>query len=162
MLLRYISPDGHLVELELGSEMVTIGRAPDASIVLQGEKVSRTHCAIRLWEHDYVIKDYGSTNGTYLNENRIQVAVIKPGDVIRIGTFRIQADLKSTRGTKTILKELSEEMEEGGKGYRTMLREIVQSTTPVPDATSEPAKPAESDPAEKKEPGDQAPGKTGG
>lgn len=160
MLLRFISPDGHLVELELGSDIYTIGRAPDASIVLQGEKVSRYHCGIRLWEQDYVIKDYGSTNGTYLNENRIQVALLKPGDVIRIGTFRIQADSKSTRGTKTILKELSEEMDEGGKGYRTMLREIVQSTNPVPDVKSEPAKSEESNPGKKQEPGGQAPGKS--
>ena len=140
MLLRFINPEGHLVEHELGPDVTTIGRAPEATVVVQGEKVSRLHCGIRFWENDFVLKDYGSTNGTMLNETRVQAAVIKAGDVIRIGNVRIQVDLKTTKGTKTILRELSEEMEEGGKGYKTMLREIVQSADAKPEAKSE-AKP---------------------
>lgn len=141
MLLRFINPEGHLVEHELGPEVTTIGRAPEATVVVQGEKISRLHCGIRSWDGDFVLKDFKSTNGTLLNEVKVQVAVLRPGDVIRIGNVRIQVDLKSAKGTKTILRELSQEMEEGGKGYRTMLREIVQSTDAKPDAAKPEAKP---------------------
>lgn len=147
MLLRFINPEGRLIEYELGQDVITIGRAPDATLVVQGEKVSRYHCGIRAWDRDFIIKDYGSTNGSFVNENRVQVAVIKPGDVIRLGSVRIQVDLKSNKGAKTILRELSQEMEEGGKGYRTMLREIVNSTTPSPDGKREPVKPGSEPPA---------------
>jgi pSer/pThr/pTyr-binding forkhead associated (FHA) protein len=151
MLLRFVNPEGHLVEQELGAEVTTIGRGPEATVVIQGEKVSRLHCGIRPWENDYVLKDYGSTNGTLVNESRIQVAVIKPGDVIRIGNVRIQVDLKSSKGAKTILRELSQEMEQGGKGYRTMLREIVESATPpAPDA--KPETPVQPDPGKARKP----------
>ncbi len=150
MLLRFINPEGHLIEHDLGPDVTTIGRGPEATVVVQGEKVSRLHCGIRLWQDDYVLKDYGSTNGTLLNEIKVPVAVIKPGDVIRIGNVRIQVDLKSTKGAKTILRELSQEMEQGGKGYRTMLREIVQSTTPAPGVKPEP--PAETKPDEPEKP----------
>lgn len=130
MLLRFINVDGHLIEYELGTDPVTIGRSPDASLVVQGEKVSRFHCGIRLWDHDYVLKDYGSTNGTFLNDKPVEAAILRVGDVIRVGSIRIQVDLKSTKGARTILRELSQEMESGGKGYKTMLREIVKSTEP--------------------------------
>ncbi len=151
MLLRFVNPEGHLVEQELGADVTTIGRAPEATVVIQGEKVSRIHCGIRLWDNDYVLKDYGSTNGTMVNELRIQVAVIKPGDVIRIGNIRLMVDLKTTKGAKTILRELSQEMEQGGKGYRTMLREIVESATPpAPDA--KPEAPVQPTPGETKKP----------
>jgi pSer/pThr/pTyr-binding forkhead associated (FHA) protein len=141
MLLRYINPEGRLIEYEMGPDVITIGRAPDATVVVQGEKVSRYHCGIRAWDRDFILKDYGSTNGTFVNEIRVPVAVIKPGDVIRLGSVHIQVDLKSNKGAKTILRELSQEMEEGGKGYRTMLREIVDSTTPPADNKREPAQP---------------------
>jgi pSer/pThr/pTyr-binding forkhead associated (FHA) protein len=134
MLLRYLNTEGHQVEHELGPDVTTIGRAPEATVVVQGEKISRIHCGIRAWESDFVLKDYGSTNGTLLNETRVQAAVIKPGDVIRVGNVRIQVDIKTAKGTKTILRELDQEMEQGGKGYRTMLREIVQSTDAKPEA----------------------------
>jgi pSer/pThr/pTyr-binding forkhead associated (FHA) protein len=150
MLLRYINTEGRQVEIELGPDTLTIGRSPDATVVVQGEKISRFHCGIRPWDTDFILKDYGSTNGTCVNENRVQVAVIKPGDVIRVGDVRIMVDLKSTKGTKTILKELTEEMNEGKKGYRTMLREIVQSTNPAADKNGDTPKPA---PASGAEPG---------
>ncbi len=149
MLLRFINSEGRLIEHELGPDVITIGRSPDATLAIQGEKISRIHCGIRVWDRDAIIKDYGSTNGTFVNETRVSVAVIKPGDVIRLGSVRIQVDLKSNKGAKTILRELSQEMEEGGKGYRTMLREIVKSATPAPEAKREPAKP-----------GSEAPGAT--
>ena len=141
MLLRFINSDGHLVEHELGADTVTIGRSSEATLVVPGDKASRVHCGIRPWDQDFILKDYGSTNGTYVNENRVQVAVIRPGDVIRIGSTRIQVDLKGSKGTKTILRELTQEMEQEGKGYRTMLREIVQSTNPAPEGKREAAKP---------------------
>jgi len=145
MYLRYTSADGHPIEHLLGAEVITLGRAPTAALPIQGDKISRIHCGIRLWDSDYVLKDYGSTNGTFLNEKRVDAAILRPGDVIRIGNVRIQVEEKPLQGATTVLRELSREMETGGKGYRTMLREIVRSTEPeskktAPDtATDSPA-----------------------
>ncbi len=126
MLLRFVTHEGKLVEMELGSEFLMIGRGPEAGLRLEGEKVSRQHAEIRYWDGEYVLKDLHSTNGTFVNDRRIEVAVIRPGDRIRIGEFQIQAEARAGKGATTILREISQEMETGKKGYRTMLREIVR------------------------------------
>lgn len=131
MLLRYINGEGRPVEYELGAKVVTIGRDAEADLVVPSDKASRIHCAIRLWDGDYVIKDLKSRNGTYVNDQRIEVAVLKAGDRIRVGSATVQVDKKSSKGTTTILHEVSREMEEG-KGYRTILREIVQTAEDKP------------------------------
>lgn len=127
MLLRYVDNEGRQIEAELGKGAITIGRAPDADISIQGEKISRYHCGVRFWDGEFVLKDLKSTNGTFLNERPVSVAVLNPGDVIRVGGVRLYADEKAGKGTRTILREVGEAIEEG-KGYRTILREIVEST----------------------------------
>lgn len=128
MLLRFTNHEGRQIEAELGQAPITIGRAQDADICVLAEKVSRYHCGIRFWDGEFVLKDLKSTNGTFLNDKRVDVAVLKPGDVIRAGAVVLHIESKSSKGAKTILREVGQEMEEGRKGYRTILREIVQST----------------------------------
>lgn len=125
MLLRYTNEEGRQFEVELGTSQIVIGRDAAADIMISGEKVSRMHCAIRCWDGDYVIKDMKSRNGTYINDARVEAAVIKFGDVIRVGQTDFVVARKSAKGTTTVLREIGHEMEEGNKGYTTILREIV-------------------------------------
>lgn len=77
---------GQAKGLSLSSGKVTIGRGPENSIPLIDERASRVHCAL---EPDgtgrWVVRDLNSRNGTKLNEERIEAAPIKPGDVIKVG-----------------------------------------------------------------------------
>ena len=71
----------------LADDRITLGRSPDATIMLQDTHVSRLHLTIQ-YEVDsggYRIQDLGSSNGTLLNETRISEAVLKDGDKIIIG-----------------------------------------------------------------------------
>ena len=137
MLLRYTNAEGKLVEAELGSRDVTIGRDPAADIAIPSEKASRFHCAIRFWEGDYVLKDLKSRNGTYVNDARVDVAILKHGDAIRVGASVLACVKKSAKGTTTVIRELGEEMEEG-KGYNTILREIVEDVGEQSNAKAPP------------------------
>jgi len=128
MLLRYITAEGKQVEAELGPKALTIGRAPEADIIIDDEKASRMHCEVRLWDGEYVAKDLKSRNGTFINEKRIDITTLHTGDALRCGGTTFHVEKHSLKGTKTIVRELDKEMEQGGKGYRTMLREIVKST----------------------------------
>ncbi|HBM74755.1 MAG TPA: hypothetical protein DD429_04280 [Clostridiaceae bacterium] len=66
--------------------VTTIGRLPDNNIVLDSEYVSGKHARIYLKNNSYVLKDLGSTNGTFLNGARInKPIVIRNGDNINIG-----------------------------------------------------------------------------
>lgn len=82
---------GEECEVPLGAvyplrPITNIGRGEDNSIMLTSEYVSNNHAKIFFKNDYYFIKDMGSTNGTYLNGNKIdKVSVIKNGDIINIG-----------------------------------------------------------------------------
>jgi hypothetical protein len=66
--------------------VTSIGRMGDNNVVLESGYVSNHHARIYLKNNSFVLKDLGSTNGTYLNGNRIErPAVIKDDDLVGIG-----------------------------------------------------------------------------
>ena len=71
---------------------VTIGRGQDNDVVLSHPSVSRRHARIdrRDPEGTYVIEDLGSSNGTFVDSERVvQPKQLKPGDSIRIGPIKL-------------------------------------------------------------------------
>ncbi|HWQ31655.1 MAG TPA: FHA domain-containing protein [Blastocatellia bacterium] len=73
---------------------VTIGRRADCHVPLDADNVSRTHATISRREDDYFVTDLGSSNGTYLNDQRIESAQLKDGDRIRIGNYTLTVVLR--------------------------------------------------------------------
>ncbi|WFB36545.1 FHA domain-containing protein [Kiritimatiellota bacterium B12222] len=125
--IRYTDPDGKITELLLADQPITVGRSPDADIITLDERASRMHCSVRIWDGEYYVKDLKSKNGTYLNHQKIEMAKIKPGDKIRLGNSILHVDDKKSPGTDTTISSVQDEMNEG-KGYKTILREIVRNT----------------------------------
>ncbi len=56
---------------------------------------------------------------------RIQEAQLNIGDRIRIGEMVLICERAAVKGTETVIRELKNEMDSGGKGFKTMLIEIV-------------------------------------
>jgi predicted component of type VI protein secretion system len=123
------------MEFELGDKPITVGRSPDADVILLDERVSRIHCGIRLWDGDFFLKDLRSRNGTFVNGQAVEVTKLEPSDTIRVGSTVFVFEQESVDGAETALKEISDEMELG-KGYSTILKEIVDN---VPAGESAPA-----------------------
>lgn len=70
----------------LDSPVVDIGRHLDNTICLVENQVSRFHMRLSRIDHDYLLEDLGSVNGTFLNGGRVeQPHRLKPGDYITIG-----------------------------------------------------------------------------
>lgn len=85
--LRFISGkyQGGEFPLAPGKEVV-VGRSSDLEMVLVEDMVSRRHARI-FWDGDHLaIEDFGSTNGTFVNGEKIKKAPLKEGDRILIGT----------------------------------------------------------------------------
>ena len=66
---------------------ITIGRLPDNDIQLDASDVSRHHAMITKHVQAYILKDLDSRNGTFVNEQLVQSAELRDGDLIRIGNF---------------------------------------------------------------------------
>lgn len=71
------------------AEGVTIGRAPESSIFLDDVTVSRKHAAIENEGGNFIFKDSGSLNGSYVNNESVTEKVLHSGDEIQIGKFHL-------------------------------------------------------------------------
>jgi serine/threonine protein kinase len=84
--ISLVDAQGHEHWLHKGH--TTIGRGPDNAIVLDDNQVSRTHAEITFQNSVWILTDMNSTNGTFVNENRLmagQAVRLNVGDVIRLG-----------------------------------------------------------------------------
>ncbi len=77
--------------IPLGAPLITIGRAPDNTVVLNHPQVSSHHARLELVQNGYRLVDMRSTNGTYVNDQprRVSNQMLTPGNVIRIGPFKL-------------------------------------------------------------------------
>ncbi|WP_116998574.1 FHA domain-containing protein [Desertimonas flava] len=73
----------------LDDRVTHLGRHPDSEIMLDDITVSRRHVAIERTPQGYVVSDEGSLNGTYINQERVDRAVLRHGDELQIGKFRL-------------------------------------------------------------------------
>lgn len=64
----------------------TIGRTARADFIVDAALVSRIHCRLTADQSDQlIVEDLGSTNGTFVNDRKIQQARLNAGDRIRVG-----------------------------------------------------------------------------
>jgi pSer/pThr/pTyr-binding forkhead associated (FHA) protein len=77
------------VALSLEAPVTTLGRHQDSEISLDDITVSRRHAEIVRTEAGYIVRDSGSLNGTYVNNQRIDEAPLRQGDELQVGKFRL-------------------------------------------------------------------------
>jgi transcriptional regulator with PAS, ATPase and Fis domain len=103
--LRMLSVDLVVVEgpsrglrVQLAEDVARVGSAPGNHLVLADPTVSRAHCELRLKAESVVVKDCGSTNGTYVEGVLLREGEVKPGTSVRVGNsvFRIESAGLST------------------------------------------------------------------
>lgn len=70
----------------LGTTAIVIGRAPDATVVLDDDFVSTHHARLTPNGNHWIVEDLGSTNGTWIDHTRVSApTVLPPGTQLRIG-----------------------------------------------------------------------------
>lgn len=85
---RLVVVEGPLTgtEIPLEGAQVTLGRAPDSTIVIDDDYASSRHARIYESEGAWVVEDLGSTNGTWLDRTRLTTPTVLPvGAPLRVG-----------------------------------------------------------------------------
>ena len=67
----------------------TVGRAPRADFILDVALVSRLHCRLTAADDTLDVVDLKSTNGTFVNDQRVDAATLAAGDTLRIGRVEL-------------------------------------------------------------------------
>jgi pSer/pThr/pTyr-binding forkhead associated (FHA) protein len=67
----------------------TVGRAPGADFILDAALVSRLHCRLEAEGEGLLVVDLDSTNGTFVNDKRVERARLASGDRLRIGRVEL-------------------------------------------------------------------------
>jgi len=63
----------------------TFGRSSGCSFVVNDATISRKHAEIRVCDTEWIVKDFGSRNGTFLNDRRVETCRLVSGNVVRFG-----------------------------------------------------------------------------
>jgi len=61
---------------------ISIGRTKDNDIIYDNKYVSSDHAKLSFYENNWVLSDNNSTNGTFVNDERISTVQLNPGDMI--------------------------------------------------------------------------------
>jgi pSer/pThr/pTyr-binding forkhead associated (FHA) protein len=89
-------------EISVKSAKFLIGRNEDCQLRPQSHLVSRKHCAILIEEDLATVEDLGSTNGTFLNGEKLEGRrKLKSGDRIKVGLLEVDVKLDMAAGEKS-------------------------------------------------------------
>lgn len=87
---------------ELKIERTTVGRVEDNTFPIVEASVSSHHCEILLKGTDVVVKDLNSTNGTFINGERVSEATLKPGQTLRLGNVELKIEGPASASKKQL------------------------------------------------------------
>jgi pSer/pThr/pTyr-binding forkhead associated (FHA) protein len=123
------------IKLKPGTTL-RLGRGPTNDLIVgraPGSVVSSEHCEIRLEGNRCELEDLGSSNGTYLNGNKIRTARLRDGDRVELGKGGPQFELRwadqnhykrkknSARESRNMIEKLRRATRGGQVGERTMI-----------------------------------------
>src|SRR4026207_1108616 len=81
---------------DLKVDKTTIGRVEDNTFQIAEPSVSSHHCEILLRGSDVVVRDLNSTNGTFINGEKVTETVLKPGEILRLGQIEMRLETEAT------------------------------------------------------------------
>ncbi len=110
---------------ELKAEKTTIGRVEDNTFQISEPSVSSHHSEVLLRGKEVVVRDLNSTNGTFINGEKITESVLKTNQILRLGQIelRLETDAPPATGKKQVDQTLVmqrgvslTELEQGSRG----------------------------------------------
>jgi len=92
-ILQSQQPDGDPVTFRvMPGTIKTLGRAPRADFIVEAALVSRLHCRLEVTDDRIDVIDLESTNGTFVNGQRIERARVRSGDLLQVGRLALKVE----------------------------------------------------------------------
>jgi DNA-binding NtrC family response regulator len=105
---------------------VSIGRGSECGVQIAGVRVSRLHAEIRPRGRLLVVRDLGSTNGTFVDGQRVERQILAPGSVLRLGEWVAVIEQQAADDTPCRFGELAPGIW-GGTRLARAVRPLVQT-----------------------------------
>jgi pSer/pThr/pTyr-binding forkhead associated (FHA) protein len=91
------------------TKIMTVGRQEGVYLLIDNDSVSRRHAEISYANNNYVLRDLGSSNGTFVNEEPLEagkVYILKPNDRVRFGKVQFIFQVRSSVPVEVSMKSL--------------------------------------------------------
>src|SRR5580658_6014207 len=95
--LHILSPSTLTTTFELTDRLITIGRTDENTICIPDTNISSRHGILVRDGDDYQLHDFNSTNGTFVNGEKIMAVKLKDGASIRLGTVELRYEAALTK-----------------------------------------------------------------
>src|SRR6187431_609733 len=89
MRVRLVPLEGG-APIDIGKDLVLVGRKEDCDVRLDHKSVSKLHCVLVKTDGLLLLRDLGSTNGTRVNGQRVRRAALLPNDQLMIASFKFK------------------------------------------------------------------------
>jgi pSer/pThr/pTyr-binding forkhead associated (FHA) protein len=125
--------NGQRKDIAVAKKLIVIGRGENCDVQIPLENVSRRHCEISFTGQEVKVKDLASSNGTYVNNKRVNETALKAGDRLVVGpvVFTVQID-----GRPGAIKPQKTRGERGKDVKSAGADEVVELEADVIDNTS--------------------------
>src|SRR5438067_467952 len=81
---------------QLGRRWVTIGRSPANAFQITDSSVSGQHCEVLFRDHELLVRDMRSTNGTFIKDSLITEGILGIGGTLRLGDVELRLEVCSS------------------------------------------------------------------
>jgi len=128
--------DGDRRSFSLTRDITVVGRREDCDLRIPLAEVSRKHCRLVRDGDSLRLEDLGSSNGTYHNAQRVQEALLRPGDSIQVGplVFVLQVDgVPADDELSPVDAQSLDDKAAGGMGEEGLLEPTAQSEVALPE-----------------------------
>ncbi len=88
-MFQVVTGDVTMRTLHLSDEPMTIGRGTDADLKLPASDLSRRHARLERTRRGFKLTDLESRNGVFVNQVRVQSAILRDGDTVQLGNLQM-------------------------------------------------------------------------
>ena len=138
--LVMLKANGQQKVIPLKGPVTVLGRAQDCDIRIPIESCSRRQCELRIEGDQLQFKDLGSSNGTLLNNNRVEAATLKAGDKLIIGPIVLTVQIDGVPATSPPTQSAPGDKTEGKSEEPLSLADdsSIGDTNPTPPPAAAP------------------------